>query len=332
MGRMGCSSDPFSYSEGDIMKNMVICGLGYISNRVAHGCMLAKSMNLYGVQSRSIDKARSTAERLGAERAYGSFEEVLGDPAVDLVYLCTPNGTHAHMAEQALKAGKAVVSEKPLASNTEEVSRLFAIARETGCLLMEAEKTAFSPLVAKLREIIASGAIGELTSIEATYAYDRLAEGTDPSHWIYGEAGGCALDIGVYPACFANAIAGSSINKVDVVRDYLAPYTVDFGVRAHALYESGVIASIASSWCYDLPGKGGAYIHGTKGFIEVPAYWKSSKAIVHTAWETYAVCVEMASDFEPEIEAAARALEQGLCEVPGMGERETCAIYQLFGV
>lgn len=314
------------------MRNIVICGLGYISERVAQGVDLAQGALLYGVQSRDLGKAQAAARRLGARVAFGSYEDVLADPGVDAVYLCTPNNTHVVLARQALEAGKSVICEKPLAPSRRDARELFSLAKAKGCLLMEAEKTAFSPLVALVREEVGAGAIGELVSIEAAYAYDRLSVGADPAHWVFGDAGGCALDIGVYPACFANAIVGSPVARVECVRDKLAPYSVDFGVRSYVTYANGVVASISASWCYDLPGKGGACVHGTRGFIEVPCFWKGTEATLRTSEGSRVLHAKMASDFTPQIEAAVAAMEHGLSECPGMGEAETLAILEVLGV
>lgn len=307
------------------MKNMVICGLGYISNRVAEGCLAAEGMRLYGFQSRSLEKAQAAMGRFGAEAAYGSFEDVLADTAVDCVYLCTPNDMHVDMTRQALCAGKAVICEKPLAPTAKDAWQLFALAAEQGVLLMEAAKTLASPLLLKVRDAVRDGIIGKLSAIEANYCYDMSTVGKESDDWIFGPCGGCALDIGVYPAALACLFAEAPTIDVKIVRRDFG-YPVNADMEAFIEYEDGLTAHLCASWLRDVPGKGTATLYGTEGVIEIPMYWKTHEAHVTTGGKTSIISAEFPSDFTPEIESAAAAMEQGLCEVPGMGREETISI------
>ena len=311
------------------MRNMVICGCGYISGRVADGCKAAQGMRLYGFQSRRLERARDAVRLHGATVAYGSFEDVLADPAVDFVYLCTPNGTHVAMARQALLAGKAVICEKPLSPTVDEARELFSLARAKGVLLMEAAKTLASPLLLKVRESVRAGSIGELYGIEADYCYDMASTGKLLDEWVFGHGGGCALDIGVYPAALACLFATAPVADAKVVHRSFG-YPVDADLEALVEYEDGLVARLSASWMRDVPGKGAATLLGTRGRIEIPAYWKAREAAVICADGTCeTISVEFASDFTPEIEAAAAAMERGLTECPGLGEAETLAILSI---
>lgn len=316
--------------EEDCMKNMVICGLGYISSRVAEGCLLARGMRLYGLCSQSLEKAQIAADRYDVQTAYGSYAEVLEDPMVDAVYLCTPNGTHVAMARQALLAGKSVICEKPLAPNTTEARELFSLARERGVLLMEAVKTVFSPLLHAVREQVRAGAIGDLYLIEADYCYDMAKAGKQPSDWIFGPGGGCSLDIGVYPAALALLFAEAPTAQCTTAKRTLG-YPVDAGMQALVEFQNGVVAHLASSWLRDVPDKGSATLSGTRGTVRIPAYWKAREAYLTCGGEQRTITADFESDFTPEIEAAAAAMDQGLSEVPGVGERETLVILRMLG-
>lgn len=311
------------------MKNMVICGLGYISGRVAEGCLAAQGMRLYGFQSRSLEKAQSAAETYDAVAAYGSYEEVLADSEIDCVYLCTPNAMHVEMARQALLAGKSVICEKPLAPTVEDARQLFALAREQGVLLMEAAKTLASPLLLEVRDAMRAGAIGEFYGIEADYCYDMAGTGKGLGDWIFGSAGGCALDIGVYPAALATLFAEAPVSDAKIVHRSFG-YPVDADLEALVEYEVDLVAHLSASWMRDVHGKGSATLYGTEGTIEIPAYWKAREAtVIHSDGTCETISAAFPSDFTPEIEAAASAMEQGLCEVPGMGAAETLAILSI---
>ncbi|MBR5317898.1 MAG: Gfo/Idh/MocA family oxidoreductase, partial [Lachnospiraceae bacterium] len=96
------------------MKNVGIIGLGNIANRVAKGVLCSKNACLYAVASRSVDNAKSFANKYGALNYYGSYEEMLNDPKVDLVYICTPNTLHYEQIKLCFAYGKHVICEKPM--------------------------------------------------------------------------------------------------------------------------------------------------------------------------------------------------------------------------
>ena len=123
------------------MINFGIIGIGNIAHRVAKGILCSKKANLYAVASRNKDNAEQFQKQYGAEKAYGSYKELLEDAAVDAVYICTPNSLHYEQIQLCLSCGKHVVCEKPMVANSEQVKELFAQARKVGCFLMEAEKT-----------------------------------------------------------------------------------------------------------------------------------------------------------------------------------------------
>ena len=119
------------------MKNIGILGPGNIANRVAKGVICSPKANLYAVASRNIDKAKSFADKYGAEIYYGSYEEMLNDPNVDLVYICTPNTFHYEQIKLCLVHGKHVICEKPMVKDEAQIREIFAMAREKNCFLLK---------------------------------------------------------------------------------------------------------------------------------------------------------------------------------------------------
>ena len=144
------------------MKNIGIMGLGKISHRVAKGIAYAHNAQLYAVASRNIAHAQDFQKQHPCPKAYGSYEELLHDPQVDMVYICTPNYLHYTHIMACLQHHKHVVCEKPFVANHEQVVECFTFAKKQGCFLMEAEKTIFTPLNQTIQQMIQDGAIGQL--------------------------------------------------------------------------------------------------------------------------------------------------------------------------
>lgn len=311
------------------MKNVGIIGLGNIANRVAKGVLCSEKACLYAVASRSIDNAKSFADKYGALSYYGSYEEMLNDPKVDLVYICTPNTLHYEQIKLCLSHGKHVICEKPMVKNEEQVRELFALARDKGCFLMEAEKTMFTPLNKKIKEMISEGVIGKLHTIRAQYCSDGL-DGLSLDHWVLGEEfGGCTYDIGVYPICFAHFYADSKIKEFQAEAVKSPDFKCDFGMDADVFYENGIYANVRSNWFYQAENKGKAFLVGDKGYFEIPAYWKGNKAYLHKDGVITEITVNMESDFEGEITHAVECIEAGLLESPVLGEEMSLEIIRV---
>ena len=314
------------------MKNVGIIGLGNIANRVAKGVLCSKNACLYAVASRSVDNAKSFANKYGALNYYGSYEEMLNDPKVDLVYICTPNTLHYEQIKLCLSHGKHVICEKPMVKNEEQVRELFALARDRGCFLMEAEKTMFTPLNKKIKEMISEGVIGKLHTIRAQYCSDGL-DGLSLDHWVLGEEfGGCTYDIGVYPICVAHFYADSNIKEFQTEPVKNPDFKCDFGMDADIFYENGIYANVRANWFYQAENKGKAVLVGDNGYFEIPAYWKGNKAYLHKDEQVAEIVVDMESDFEGEITHAIECIEAGLPESPVLGEKMSVEIIRVVEV
>ena len=311
------------------MKNIAILGLGNIANRVAKGVICSPKACLYAVASRNVENAKKFAEKYAASVYYGSYEEMLKDPKVDLVYICTPNTFHYDQIKLCLSYGKHVICEKPMVKNEEQVRELFAMAREQGCFLMEAEKTMFTPLNKKIKEMINQGEIGKLHTIRAQYCSEGL-EGLPLDHWVLGEDfGGCTYDIGVYPICAAHFYADSSMKEFQAEAVKSSDFKCDFGMDTDIFYENGIYANVRTNWFYQAENKGKAILVGDKGYFEIPAYWKGNKAYLHKDGIVTEIEVAMESDFEGEITHAVECIEEGLTESPILGEEMSVEIIRV---
>jgi predicted dehydrogenase len=140
-----------------------VVGPGRIADRLVQDFAVVDGARAVAVASRSLDRARAFADRHGLDRAYGSYAEILADPDVDVLYVATPHPQHHALAIGALRAGKALLVEKAFTATTAGAVEVVELARETGIFVMEAMWTRFLPAVVALRELVADGAIGEVS-------------------------------------------------------------------------------------------------------------------------------------------------------------------------
>ena len=312
------------------MVNFGIIGLGNIAQRVAKGILCSSKAKLYAVASRDKENAEKFKEKFFAEVAYDSYEDLLNDPKVEVVYICTPNYLHYDQIMKCLLHKKHVVCEKPMVENEQQEKEVFAKAREMGCFLMEAEKTMFTPLNVKLKQMVENGVIGKLHAIRAEFSFDVLKD-VDADHWVLGkEMGGSAYDIGVYPISFSHFFADSKVSEFETQKLPHPKFPCDFGMQSHVRYENGVDAFLQSNWYYTPEHKGCGILAGAEGYIEIPAFWKSNKAYLHKNGSVEEISVEMESDFEGEVSHAASCIEKGLIESPVLGEEMSLQIIRIF--
>lgn len=191
------------------MINWGIIGIGNIARRFAESLRHESNSSLYAVSSRSQEKAAGFAANFLAEKAYAGHENLLADKKVDAIYLALPHAMHREWAIRALKAGKAVLCEKPATLNAAEMSEIAAVARAEKVLFMEAMKPRFVPLYKKLREILADE---EITGVETSLC--NLMELTGKTYHTQAGQGGALLDVGIYCASWLqDFLAGTPVLK-----------------------------------------------------------------------------------------------------------------------
>jgi predicted dehydrogenase len=149
------------------------------------------------IASRDLAKARSAADALGIERAYGSYEELLGDPDIEAVYNPLPNHLHVPWSIRAAEAGKHVLCEKPIALSATEARELLGVRDRTGVKIGEAFMVRAHPQWAKVRELIDAGRIGDMRLVVGHFSYYRRDFTDIRSKLNFG--GGALMDIGCYP-------------------------------------------------------------------------------------------------------------------------------------
>ena len=250
-----------------------IIGTGGIARQFTRDLLLA-GHQVAAVGSRSAGSAGRFAAEFGLAGAHASYEALVADPAVDLVYVATPHPFHYANAALALDAGKHVLVEKPFTLNAAEASRLTGQADRAGLLVLEAMWTRWLPHMARLREIVAAGTIGDIRSMTADHTQ---ALPSDPGHRVNALelGGGALLDLGVYPVSFASQLFGppETVQATATFRDTGA----DTQVATMFRYPGGQIATTYSSSV--TAGPNVASVLGTGGRIEIDRVWYTASGL-----------------------------------------------------
>ena len=173
-------------------------------------------LDVVAVGSRSAGSARAFAEQYGIAHAHGSYEALVADPEVDIVYVASPHSHHLAHATLALEAGKHVLIEKAVTLDADEAIALRDLAAARGLLVMEAMWTRYLPHMVRVREIVAAGTLGEVRTVIADHT-QRISD--DPAHRLNALelGGGALLDLGIYPVSFAVDILGPNESALSLI-------------------------------------------------------------------------------------------------------------------
>lgn len=254
--------------------NWGIIGLGHIANEFASSMIHLHP--IYAVASRSLDSALSFQEKYQAEKAYGSYEELLNDPAVDIVYIATVNSQHYKWIMACLKHGKHVLCEKAIWGNYEEMKATWALAEEKGLLLCEAMTIYHMPIFKEIKKMIADGKLGKIKFVEAELG--SLKE-DDPANRFFNPAlgGGAMLDIGTYVLSFVTYFLSGEITDMQHI---MSPYPTGVDeMWSISLKTSNLeIGSANVTFRAKLPKRG--IIAGDKAFVSVMNYPRAQKASI----------------------------------------------------
>lgn len=251
-----------------------ILGCGRHARRIAAGIAEVDDAEVYAAASRTPGKAAQFCEEIRAGRAYDTYEALLADPNVDAVFITTTNQLHCEDAILALKSGKPVVCEKPLAVNAAQVEQMIRTARECGVFFMEAMWSRFFPAMQRTRKLVQQGVIGRVQMIRANYGYRMTGHDlSDPSSRIFdpSRGGGSLLDVGVYPLYFSSMLAGGEPEQISGMM-HPTPLGIDAHCAATVRFRSGVLASILSG--IDGNSDTNAWVYGSEGYLRIPAFYK----------------------------------------------------------
>jgi predicted dehydrogenase len=254
-----------------------IVSTGRIAGQFAQDFSAVKNAQLHAVAARNLDKAKQFAFAHNITNAYSSYEALFSDPNIHAVYIGTPHSLHYQHARAALEAGKAVLCEKPLTVSVAECESLQAMARDNGVYLMEAMWTYFLPALRKAKQWVDEGRIGNIKHIKADFGYPQLPFDPKKREYDADLAGGCLLEMGVYPVALAWLFMPQTPDDVQVISRF-APNGVEDDLAIHFNYRDAV-ASLSTSFRCKL--QNWAYIIGDEGYIAIPDFWRASECSLY---------------------------------------------------
>jgi predicted dehydrogenase/aryl-alcohol dehydrogenase-like predicted oxidoreductase len=308
-----------------------ILGTGAIAKAFARGLSHTNSGRLVAVGSRSQASAEKFTAEFPADRAHGSYEALLADPAVQAVYVATPHPLHPRWVIASAEAGKHILCEKPLALNAAQAMAMIEAAREHNVFLMEAFMYRCHPQTRKLVELIRGGAIGQVRMIVASFGF---GSGVSPESRLYKNelGGGAILDVGCYAVSAARLIAGAAqglpfAEPAEVVTSGRVGETgVDEYAAAVLRFNTAgeeIVAQVSTSIRCGLENT--IRVHGSDGWLLVPNPWtadrqKGGRYVIHVhrnGKPAEEVVVESdQTAFALEAEVVARAIAAGQTQPP----------------
>jgi predicted dehydrogenase len=301
-----------------------VMGTGGIADTFAADLELTDSGVVAAVGSRRMDSADRFGDRFGVPRRHASYEDLVVDPDVDVVYVATPHPFHHAGAQLALRAGKPALVEKAFTMNAAEARDLVATARAEGLFLMEAMWTRFLPHIAQIRELLDDGALGEIVTVTADHG-QWFAK--DPGFRMFAPelGGGALLDLGIYPVSFASMVLGTPQRIVSVVTPAFTG--VDGQTSMLFGYATGAQAVLTCTLSAKSPTR--AAIVGTEARIEIDGdfYAPTSFTLIPRIGEQARFdAPHEGRGLRHEADEVARCLREGLLESPLMPLDESISI------
>ena len=302
------------------MLKLGILGAGNIAATMAATTARMDDARCVAIASRDAAKAAAFAQKWNIPRAYGSYEEMLADPTVDLVYVATPHSHHYAHTRLCLEHGKHVLCEKALTVNAAQAQELFRLAEEKHLLLTEAIWPRYLPMRGIIEDVIKSGTVGQPRMLTANLGYliGDVLRLKEPAL-----AGGALLDLGVYPLNFAAMfLEGDPVSITGTA--VLTKQGVDAQESITLVYADGRMAVLTASMNGLTDRRG--ILFCSNGFLEITNVNKPEKLDVYDAGRHLIASYEepsCISGYEYEVEACASAIAQGLLECPQMPHAES---------
>jgi predicted dehydrogenase len=305
--------------------NWGILATGRIARKFAEGLRLAPGARLLAVASRRKESAESFSREYNVPRAYDHYAALAHDPDVQVIYVASPHSGHHDHTLMALRAGKAVLCEKPMAINAAQVAEMIAAARSRKLFLMEAMWTRFFPAMMKVREWVDSGVLGELGLLTADFSF--CANRSERSR-LFDPAlgGGALLDVGIYPVALASWLMGLPKNIVSQAHlhggvDEMCAMTFNYGDGRFAQLTAGIVLDTAQE----------AVLCGRQGRVRIRRPWWHPHALTLSRSGKPDESFEFPRDengYQYEAIEVMRCLREGRLESDRMPLNESLAIAQ----
>jgi predicted dehydrogenase len=299
--------------------NWGILGAGRIANKFAEGLKELSRAKCYAVAARSSERAELFKETHGFEKAYGSYNEMLADPKVDIVYIATTNNLHFEHTMMSLEAGKAVLCEKPFASDRLQVEKMIAKAREKNVFLMEALWSRFLPSMIRFKAEMEKGTIADPLLLQCNFGF---ISPFDPQKRVYDPAlgGGSVPDIGIYPIFVALYLFG---NPTEIkVTSIPAPTGTDWTTSILLKHKGEKISMLISSFQMVLDNE--ARIYGEGGSLKLHGmfHMPAKLSVKRNDGSEEEIPVQSAGNgYNYEAAEVMTCLDNGLLESRGMSLR-----------
>lgn len=302
-----------------------IIGPGAIFKRLMNDLTYCENARLIAVSSRSLKRAQDASKEYGFKKAYGTYEEIINDEDVDVIYVATPHPFHKEHVLLCLNAGKAVLCEKPIGVNEKETQEMVDCARENKVFFMEAMWTRHFPVNQKIKKIISSGVIGKpiLMNVDFCFGNWKDKDEFDKNSILFNLelAGGSLLDVGIYCISYITWMYNKQPNEIQATMTELST-GVDGICAGIFKYNDGEIASFKSSVIQSTKHK--AEIYCEYGDIFVDDFWHPTKAVISYKDDREDMIIEDnygidgRTGFNYEINHVIKCMNKGLFESPYM--------------
>ena len=295
-----------------------IIGTGKIAHTMARTVQAVDEAEFYAVASRSIEAAQEFAKEFDIPVAYGSYDELINDPEIELVYIATIHPLHYGLSKKLLEKGKSVLCEKPVCLNRAQAEDLFKTAKENNTFICEAVWTRFMPRVAETQRILNSGIIGKPVYLDANFGSKKTG-----SVWIHKPelGGGALLDLGIYNITAAILLLGKDF-EISTTEGFLSPEGVDDHSFTTLKYKNGVRAHLMS--CTDMVVDSKITLFCENGYIDIigNSSWKNIK-IYSEKDLIKEIGPETGSGYVYELKACIKAIEEGKIECEEISHEES---------
>ena len=302
-----------------------ILSTGAIAKSFVKGLAAVGDAEPVAVGSRTQAAADAFGDEFGISRRHASYEALANDPDVDVIYVATPHTFHKENSILCLKAGKAVLCEKPFTINRPEAAELVAVAREEGLFLMEAMWTRFLPIMIQVRKWLAEGEIGDVRMVAADFGFGSRPGSTKSRLYDPALGGGALMDVGIYSLSFASMVFRRAPSRVAGMA-HIGDLKVDEQAGMMLGYDGGEMAMLYTS--IQCSTSHWAHIMGTEGMIRIhPPYWRGTTAtLVKGGEETTVERPFDGNGYNCQAEAVGRYLREGKLESDEIPLDESVAI------
>lgn len=303
-----------------------ILGTGGIAAAFVHDLQLAQGHSIVAVGSRTLGKAQAFVKEIPDADAHGSYKKLVNAENVDAIYVASPHPMHEVHTLMALNAGKPVLCEKPFAISSKQALSMIDTAKKNDVALLEAMWTRYLPHIQVVREILASGVLGQIQTVQADHG-QRLADQNIQRLIDPGLGGGALLDLGIYPVSFTHLILGAPISIT--ARAVMTDIGVDAQTSAILDYANGAQAILNTTMIAQTPCR--AVVSGLLGRLEIDRTFYAPTAMRVVLFD--GTVTEYPNTYvghglrEQAIELA-RIVRAGLLESPLMPWQESIEVMQ----